>query len=133
MPPEQLDSGVQLMVKKSEGMFLYFHYAAEAILEEEVLTLKDLETLLPDGLDDYYEQNFRRLHAKLGKKKYQLLFQAITAARSDYPQELVSPLLKIEHSEALQIIDTVSMLLPVVHGCLTVFHKSIRTGIVMRI
>ena len=61
MPPEQLDSGVQLMVKKSEGMFLYFRYAAEAILEKEVFTLKDLETLLPDGVDDYYEQNFRRL------------------------------------------------------------------------
>jgi len=126
MLPEELDFGVQLMVKKSEGMFLYFHYAAEAILEKEKLALKDLEALLPDGIDDYYEQNFRRLHTKLGKVKYQLLFQAITAARSDFPHELVCPLLKVNQSEALQIIDTVSVLLPVVNGCLTIFHKSIK-------
>ena len=130
MLPEELDSGVQLMVKKSEGMFLYFHYAAEAILEKDVLTLKDLETLLPDGIDDYYEQNFRRLHTRLGKEKYQLLFQAITAARSDFPLELVCPLLKVEHSEALQIIDAVSVLLPIVNGCLTIFHKSVKDWLV---
>ena len=130
MLAEELDSGVQLMVKKSEGMFLYFHYAAEAILEKDVLTLKDLETLLPDGIDDYYEQNFRRLHTRLGKEKYQLLFQAITAARSDFPLELVCPLLKVEHSEALQIIDAVSVLLPIVNDCLTIFHKSVKDWLV---
>ena len=130
MLAEELDSGVQLMVKKSEGMFLYFHYAAEAILEKDILTLKELESLLPDGIDDYYEQNFRRLQTKLGKEKYQLLFQAITAARSDFPLELVCPLLKVEQSEALQVIDTVSMLLPVVNGCLTIFHKSIKDWLV---
>lgn len=126
MLPEELDIGVQLMVKKSEGMFLYFHYAAEAILEREVITIKDLETLLPDGIDDYYEQNFRRLHIKLGKEKYQLLFQAITAARSDFPLELICPLLKVNQSEALKITGTVSILLPVVNGCLTIFHKSVK-------
>ena len=130
MLPEQLDSGVQLMTKKSEGMFLYFHYAVEAILDKEMLTLKDLDALLPDGVDNYYGQNFQRLHTKLGKKKYQLLFQAITAARSDFPQELVCPLLKVEKSEALQIIDTVSVLLPVRNGCLTIFHKSIKDWLI---
>lgn len=130
MLPEELDSGVQLMVKKSEGMFLYFHYAAEAIHEKDVLSLKDLETLLPDGIDDYYEQNFRRLHTVLGKEKYRLLFQAIIAARSDFPHKLISPLLKVEQSEALQIIDTVSVLLPVVNGCLTIFHKSIKDWLI---
>lgn len=130
MLSEEFDSGVQLMVKKSEGMFLYFHYAAEAILEKDILTLKDLETLLPDGIDDYYEQNFRRLHTRLGKEKYQLLFQAITAARSDFPLELVCPLLKVEHSEALQIIEAVSVLLPIVNGCLTIFHKSVKDWLV---
>ena len=130
MLPEELDSGVQLMVKKSEGMFIYFHYAAEAILEKEVLALRDLESLLPDGIDDYYEQNFRRLHTKLGEEKYQILFQAITAARSDFPHEMVGPLLKVEQSEALQIIDTVSVLLPIVNGCLTIFHKSIKDWLI---
>ena len=130
MLPEELDFGVQLMVKKSEGMFIYFHYAAEAILEKEVLTLRDLEVLLPDGIDDYYDQNFRRLHAKLGEEKYQLLFQAITAARSDFPHEMVGPLLKVQQTEALQIINTVSVLLPVVSGCLTIFHKSIKDWLI---
>ena len=97
MLPEQLDSGMQLMVKKSEVMVLYFHHAVEAILDKEILTLKDSDTFLPDGVDNYYGQNFQRLYTKLGKKKYQLLFQAITAARSDFPQELVCPLLKVDY------------------------------------
>ena len=63
-------------------------------------------------------------------KKYQFLFQAITAAKSDFPQELACPLLKVEKSEASQITDTVSVLLPVRNGCLTIFHKSIKDWLI---
>lgn len=130
MHPEELESGIQLMTQKSEGMFLYFHYAAEAIFEREALTLKDLESLLPDGIDDYYEQNFRRLFLTLGKKKYQFFFQAIAAARSDLPQQLVCPLLDIDQSEAKKITDTISVLLPIRNNCITIFHKSVKDWLV---
>ena len=38
--------------------------------------------------------------------------------------------MKVEHLDALQIIDTVSVLLPVVNGCLTIFHKSVKDWLV---
>ena len=126
MQTEELESGLEIMVRKSEGMFLYFHYASEAILEHNILTLDDLNTLLPDGIDDYYEQNFRRLQSKLGKDKYQLLFQAITAARSEFPKALIGPLLNVSDAESSQIMNTVSVLLPVHNGYVSMFHKSIR-------
>jgi hypothetical protein len=121
-----LESGLEIMVKKSEGMFLYFHYASEAILEHDTLTLDHLNSLLPDGIDDFYEQNFRRLYSKLGKEKYSLLFQAITAARSEFPKALIGPLLNVSDAESSKIIDTVSVLLPVHNGYVNMFHKSIR-------
>ena len=126
LPNEEIETGMEIMVKKSEGMFLYFHYATEAIIQHDTLSLDDLKSLLPDGIDDFYEQNVRRLSNKLGKEKYQLLFQAITAARSDFPQALVSPLLDISSVESAQILETVSVLLPVSNECVSLFHKSIR-------
>ena len=104
---KELQRGLELMVKKSEGMFLYFHYATESILQRNTLTLIDLDSFLPNGIDDYYEQNFRRLCTKLGKEKYKILLQAITAARSAFPQALVCPLLNINHAESAQIVDTI--------------------------
>ena len=130
MKKEELQKGLELMVKKSEGMFLYFHYATESILQHDTFTLKDLDSLLPDGIDDYYEQNFRRLYTKLGKEKYQLLLQAITAARSEFPQALISPLLKVDHVESTQIVDTISVLLPVQNGWINMFHKSIQDWLI---
>jgi len=83
---EESEAGVQLLVKKSEGMFLYFHYVVDTLVAEDTLTLSNLESLLPDGIDDYYDQNFQRLYTVLGKEKYQTLLQAIIAARADFPQ-----------------------------------------------
>ena len=126
MQGEDFEEGLEIMVRKSEGMFLYFHYATESILQHKTLTLRDINSLLPDGIDDFYEQNFRRLFTKLGKEKYQLLLQAITAARSEFPQAFIGPLLNLTHEESLQIADTISVLLPVHNGCVSLFHKSIR-------
>ena len=122
----EYDSGVNLLVQKSEGMFLYFHYVAEAILEHSTLTLTHLQSLLPDGIDDYYEKNFRRIFNKLGKKKYFCLLQAVIAARSDFPLSLIGPLLNIDESETVQIVSIISDILPVHERHIHVFHKSVR-------
>jgi len=123
---EEFEAGVELLVKKSEGMFLYFHYAVETLVAEDTLTLSKLESLLPDGIDDYYDQNFQRLYTVLGKEKYQTLLQAIIAARADFPHSLVAPLLKISLMEATQIIETISVLLPAHNDHIHMFHKSVR-------
>lgn len=126
MPAEEVNSGVDLLVKKSEGMFLYFHYVSEAILSYSTLALSQLQPLLPDGIDDYYEVNFRRIYQKLGKNKYFTLLQAVIAARTDFPQALIRPLLKTDEVETVQIISIVSDILPIHDKSVHVFHKSVR-------
>ena len=126
MVSEEFDDGVDLLVKKSEGMFLYFHYVADAILSCSSLTLPELQSLLPDGIDDYYEVNFRRIYEKLGKSKYFTLLQAVIAARSDFPQSLIGPLLKADESETAQVVSIISDILPVQGRHVHVFHKSVR-------
>ena len=124
--PDEFQASVKLLVKKSEGMFLYFHYAMETLLEEESLTFLQLQSLLPDGIDDYYEQNFARIFNELGKELYQILLQVITAARSSLPLSMVAPLLQMSANEAAKAIETISFFLPVHNEHIQVFHKSIR-------
>ena len=126
MISEEFDDGVDLLVTKSEGMFLYFHYVAEAILSCSGLTLPELRSLLPDGIDDYYEINFRRIYKKLGKNKFFTLLQAVIAARTDFPQSLIGPLLKADESETAQVVSVISDILPVQERHIHVFHKSVR-------
>ena len=124
--PEDFEAGVDLLVKKSEGMFLYFHYAIETLISQQFLTLTDLKTLLPDGIDDYYDQNFLRLYERLGKEKYQRLLQAVIAARTDFPKGLVAPVLQISQTDAADIISAASVLLPVHNNHIHIFHKTVR-------
>ncbi len=126
MSNEEFDSGVELLVKKSEGMFLYFHYAVDALEDKQSVSLEELKDLLPDGIDDYYELNFHRLYDSLGKKQYQVFLQGILMARSDFPQDLVGSLLGITTLEAKKVISMVSTLLPLHKGCICIFHKSVR-------
>ena len=126
MSKEEFHSGVELLVEKSEGMFLYFHYAIDTLEEKTHISLEELKNLLPDGIDDYYEHNFRRLFDSLGQNQYQIFLQGILMARSDFPQILVGPLLGITNEEAKKIVSTVSTLLPVHNGSICIFHKSVR-------
>ena len=128
--PEEYEVGLNLLVKKSEGMFLYFHYAIDTLIEQEHLTLEVLESLLPDGIDDYYDQNFQRIYKSLGHEKYHLLLQAVVAAKTDLPQEMVAPLLCISAEESGGITEAVSVLLPVCNKHFHMFHKSIRDWLV---
>lgn len=126
MSSDEFDSGVELLVKKSEGMFLYFQYAVDTLQDKDFVSLEELENLLPDGIDDYYDRNFTRLYDSLGQKQYQTFLQGILMARSDFPQDLVGSLLGITNQEAKKVISMVSPLLPLHNGCVCIFHKSVR-------
>ena len=120
MQQTELEVAINLLLKKSQGMFLYFHFAIGNVLEH-----KDVELVVPAGIGDYYEQNFARLYEKLGENKYRILLQAVTAALADLPVELVSSLLNVDVTEASSVIDIVSAVLPVQNHCIHVFHKSV--------
>ena len=130
MPPSELGPGIDLLVKKSEGMFLYFHYAIDTLEDKDTISLQDLETLLPDGIDDYYEHNFSRLFNAIGKEKYQKFLQGILASRSDFPQALIAPLLSSSIQEANKVIELMSPLIPIHNECINIFHKSVKDWLV---
>ena len=129
--PMELDAGLELLVKKSEGMFLYFHYAIDTLLEQSHLTFAMLESLLPDGIDDYYDQNFKRLYSVLGHDRYHALLEAVVACRTDLPQEIVTVLLNLSTAEeSASVTQGISVLLPLSNGHFHMFHKSIRDWLV---
>ena len=130
VPSEHEEAGLDLLLKKSEGMFLYFQYAIDTLVERSTLTLTEIKSLLPDGIDDYYEKNFHRLRDTLRPEKYDILFQAVVATRSEIPQDLVAPLLQIDDKRAIELIQIVSVVLPVSNKHFYVFHKSVRDWLV---
>ena len=126
MRDEEFDAGIELLLQKSEGMFLYFHYAIDNLEDMESISLDELHSLLPDGIDDYYEHNFHRLYQSLGHGQYQIFLQGIMITRSDFPQELVAPLLGVSGQEADKILSKISTLLPIRDGFISIFHKSVK-------
>ena len=126
MSKEEFCEGVELLLKKSEGMFLYFFYAIDMLEDQETLSLDELKSLLPDGIDDYYHHNFKRLKDSLGKEHYQLFLQGILMARADFPQDLLSSLLGITKEGANKIISVISTLFPIHNHAICIFHKSVK-------
>ena len=126
MSQEEFADGVELLLEKSEGMFLYFQYAIDTLDDKDHVSIEELKTLLPDGIDDYYERNFSRLYDSIGSQHYQIFLQGILIARSDFPQDLVGPMLGVKHEEAMKIVSMVSTLLPIHNGSICLFHKSLR-------
>lgn len=123
MQQTELEVAINLLLKKSQGMFLYFHFAIGSVLEHG-----NIELVVPAGIGDYYEQNFARLYDKLGENKYRILLQAVTAALADLPVELVSFILNVDVTEASAVIDIVSAVLPVQTVASTFFTNQFMTG-----
>ena len=123
-----LDDAVSLLVKKSEGLFLYFHYSVQVLLEMQVLTIAVLEELLPEGIDDYYSQNFHRLHAQL-QQYYHPLLSALVAARSGLPTDIIPDLLQCSSQKCHEIIQALSVLFPISSNTVKLFHTSVQDWI----
>ena len=121
----QLDEAVSHLVQKSEGMFLYFYYISEVLYEQESLTLRFIKELLPEGIDDYYDQNFQRLFNDLGLY-YHTLLAAIIAARSGVPKTLVPVLLNCTMEVTERLISTLSLVFPLSNETITVLHASVK-------
>lgn len=123
--PSSLHDAVGLLVKKSEGLFLYFHYSVQLLLEMQAITIPLLEELLPEGIDDYYSQNFERLHAQL-QHHYQPLLSALVAARSGVPTEIIPDLLNCSSQVCSELVRALSVIFPISNGIVQLFHASIR-------
>lgn len=121
----ELDEAITHLVQKSEGMFLYFYYIAEVLYAQQSLTLQFIKELLPEGIDDYYDQNFQRLFKELGSH-YNPLLATVIAARSGLPKTLVPVLLNCSVKSAEELISTLSVVFPVSNEVIRVLHASVK-------
>ena len=137
--PEKVDTVVETLLLKSEGLMLYAHFLMLYIEENpSVLSKADLESSLPLGISAVYSSYFKRLECELVKElgvkeeNFLNLLCAITASREPLPLEFVSKLLvptrnsPLAQRKVLRAISSVSSLLPIRDGCLHVIHKSVK-------
>ena len=137
--PENVETVVEKLVLKSEGLMLYAHFLMLYIEENpSVLSKADLDRSLPLGISDVYSSYFKRLELELMKElgiteeKFVNLLCAITASREPLPLDFVSKLLVPTRNSplakriVLRAISSVSSLLPIHDDCLHVIHKSVK-------
>ena len=137
--PENLDTIVEKLAKKSEGLMLYAYFLVLFIEENKsVLDQGDLDGGLPLAISSVYRSYFKRLENELSnelgvKEEHFLnLLCAVTASREPLPIAFVSKLLvpnsnsPLARRKVLEAIGSVSSLLPIRDGCLHVIHKSVK-------
>ena len=129
---------VEKLVKKSEGLMLYAYFLVSFIEEDvSVLDKGDLDGSLPLAISSVYHSYFKRLENELIKElgvkeeNFLNLLCAVTASREPFPVGFVSKVLvpsansPVARRKVLKAIGSVSSLLPVRDGCLHVIHKSV--------
>ena len=136
--PENLDTMVEKLAKKSEGLMLYAYFLVLFIEENESVLDQDLDGGLPLAISSVYRSYFKRLENELrnelGVKEEHFLnlLCAVTASREPLPIAFVSKLLvpnsnsPLARRKVLEAIGSVSSLLPIRDGCLHVIHKSVK-------
>ncbi|XP_022795080.1 uncharacterized protein LOC111333714 [Stylophora pistillata] len=127
------------LVDKSEGVFLYAYFLVNFMNENaSVLTLDQLESILPLGIASVYLSNFKRLEndlckeLKIEEEEVLRFVSALSASREPLPIEFASRILVpgdislVVRRRVVKAIACVSSLLPVRDGRLHFFHKSIK-------
>jgi len=127
------------LVEKSEGVFLYAYFLVDHIQENvPLLTLEQLESILPLGISSVYLSHFKRLENELRKElkmdedQVMKFLCAFTVSREPMPIAFVSRLLNpggkslSAQRRINRAIACISSLLPIRNDCLHFFHKSIK-------
>lgn len=121
---EELPQAIELLVERSRGVFIYLHYLCTTFEIYSHLTLSQVLSLTPEGIDDYYEQNFQRLYLSIGKSTYLTLLSCIAAAPANLPQQLLRYVLS-DNCSIQEVIQKISVMFPIQNDCVTVFHQSV--------
>ena len=108
----RLSVTVKDISKKCNGLFLYAHYIVEELRlsANSGKELNQLSDLFPGDIDDFFLQNFKRVHDQVGQEIFKKLFGCAIVAPSPLPVSIISYILKTETSnhDEQQVIDAVS-------------------------
>lgn len=127
------------IVQRCEGSFQYAFHAQHELCKRndlERMTIEEIMMFLPKGMRSVYKKYFDRLEMELEaimKKRTDLhkLLELLVAANQSLPLKFVARILGLDLDcrETIKIInkvnDSVSCLLNVFDGEVTVFHKSV--------
>ena len=130
------DAVFQSLARKCQGSFLYAYYTqVECKKKRILLTRENLSELVPKGIGDYYQKQFKHLKNQLNELSSsevtfkRFLAMLVVAARG-LPLSLLPECLGLpdnaEYELREKINEITSSILPVYDDCLTIYHKSLR-------
>jgi len=137
----EMKEGVETLVKKSNGLFIYASMAGEKLrstfVESGGLTLQQVNEF-PEGLEDFYKKQMLRIckaeHSKsnaLNKDSWEWrTVELATAAREPLHYKTIQLLLGCEMSDIKRVVARLSRFFPIRDHCLHVYHKSVKDWLI---
>ena len=109
------------------SVFIYAKYAVERLRSEKgKWTLEKIRDF-PAGLDDFYEEQFRRICGEGGEKSTAFKFASlIVVAREPLEVDALQAMVGCERRERLQAVARLSVLFPIHDRKMKVNHKSVK-------
>ena len=120
---------------RCQGSFLYAYYTQLELKQRKTqLTRENIFELVPKGIGDFYQKQFKHLEnqlSKLGSAEVRLKrFLVVLVAAAYLPLSLLPECLGLpndaEYELREKINEIMSSILPVYDDCLTIYHKSLR-------
>lgn len=104
-----LAEAVKIFMVKSEGKFIYAANVMQvSIRDTDNLTLSQLRTALPNGLDMVYETNFVRMDKSLAHAVLTPLLQLLVASREPLSADFVAHLLHMSSADILVVASIIA-------------------------
>ena len=133
--PEELEEGVAILSKKSNGVFIYARYAVEKLnMQSNHISLEELKEF-PDGITGFYDIQFRRLFGSnyenvLNNSVMWRIVEVVMAAEEPIHVEALDYLIQCKPNERKVAVAKLSLLFPIRDRKLHVFHKSVKDWLV---
>ena len=131
-PFEKRETTTLKLTERSQGIFLYAHFAIESANKRN-LSLSESSELFPKGMSSVYEDYLSRSQTelKLHKVKFMNFLEGIRAAQAPLPKSVVLQILGITEESREQrmvgrkALNSLSLLFPEEGKCISIFHNSL--------
>ncbi len=131
----EIEEGVEILSKKSNGVFIYARYAVEKLnMQSDHISLEELKEF-PDGITGFYDIQFRRLFGSnyenvLNNSVMWRIVEVVMAVEEPIHVEALDYLIQCKPNERKVAVAKLSLLFPIRDRKLHVFHKSVKDWLV---
>ena len=137
-PTEEREAITLKLTGRSQGIFLYAHFAIESAKKRN-MSLSETSELFPKGISSVDEDYLTRSQSELnlGKEKFINFLKSVVAAKDPLPQPLVLQILGInkgspeQRKVARKALNSLSLLFPEESNCISAFHKSLADWLII--